>query len=122
MIYNIGYKGGVIMKYKKLEILTYERADIDRELCLRKNPYLTTFLNFTINPIVRGEKITNQVYELFFNQIPPITSLSEKIMKQSSQIKDLNNSIYVYIFASNNLMIGIDYRIVAIIFWGRIRL
>lgn len=81
------------MKYKKLEILTYERADIDRELCLRKNPYLTTFLNFTINPIVRGEKITNQVYELFFNQIPPITSLSEKIMKQSSQIKDLNNSI-----------------------------
>lgn len=81
------------MKYKKLEILTYERADIDRELSLRKNPYLTTFLNFTINPIVRGEKITNQVYELFFNQIPPITSLSEKIMKQSSQIKDLNNSI-----------------------------
>ncbi len=81
------------MKYKKLEILTYERSDINRELNLRKNPYLTTFLEFNINPMVRGEKITNIEYELFFNQIPPITSLSEKIIKQSDEIKVLNNSI-----------------------------
>ena len=84
MIYNIGYKGGIIMKYKKLEILTYERADIDRELCLRKNPYLTTFLNFTINPIVRGEKITNQVYELFFQSD---TTYNKPIRKNHETVK-----------------------------------
>lgn len=81
-------------KYEKLEILSYQRVDVDDEYKKRINNPTTLLTNLEISPINRdGLRDYSKRYNLFYVPIPEINILQSKIAQNNYFINALSNDI-----------------------------
>lgn len=77
-------------KYENLEKLYYKKINIEDESKKRKENPCAYITNLFINPILRGEKIQNKSFNLFYLSLPKLYLLQEKIFINSKEILKLD--------------------------------
>lgn len=77
------------MEYKPLKLVFYnDRRNFQEEYEKRFNSYSTFLTGLEIYPFDRGERITNEKYELFYVSLLSHSLLADKIYKNSENIKE----------------------------------
>lgn len=87
-----------MINYKSLKVLSFDKYfDIDEEMKLRKNPYMTIETGIYINPVKRGEIQKDVKYELFCNPIKEIQTILEDLYTTSDRMNEYYqyNKLYV---------------------------
>lgn len=81
------------MTYKMIKIYKYMGKDIKKEYVKRFSSPSAMKTSFFISPIEKGIKIKSQVFELWVNNIPEITSLVNVIYKNSKELVNCKSKL-----------------------------
>ena len=81
------------MEYIELEKLYFQNKNVREEHEKRLNNYCAIKTNLFISPLVRGEKKTNEKYELFLLPLNELLILQNKITENSKKIKSISKNI-----------------------------
>lgn len=96
ILYSMNIKNGGIYKMKEYESLIklyYKHFDTEKEYRARiENPcaYIT---NLEISPILRGERVKDKKFPLFYLSLVKLNLLQQKISYNSKEILDLSSSL-----------------------------
>lgn len=83
----------MLNKYEKLIKLYYKKKNIDEEYIKRIENPATLITELKINPMKKGNKISDKEYSLFYVNLLEHTLLQEKIMKNSNKINYISNRL-----------------------------
>lgn len=77
------------MMYQDLKTLYYKKYNIEEELNKRLENPCTFKTELVISPIIKGEKLSNEKYNLFYLPINNILLSEERIFSNSKKITDI---------------------------------
>lgn len=81
------------MPYESLEKLYFKGKRIEEEYKIRFNNLCSYNTNLKIYPILRGERVLKEEYQLFYLPINELNLLQEQIFLNSKKILELNNKL-----------------------------
>ena len=76
------------MAYQNLKTLYYKKYNIEEELNKRLENPCTLKTELVISPVIKGEKLPSEKYNLFYLPINNILFLEEQIFSNSKKVTD----------------------------------
>ncbi|MCF2674386.1 Fic family protein [Fusobacterium varium] len=81
------------MAYQNLKTLYYKKYNIEEELNKRLENPCTLKTELVISPVIKGEKLPSEKYNLFYLPINKILFLEEQIFSNSKKVTDIFNQL-----------------------------
>ena len=81
------------MAYQNLKTLYYKKYNIEEELNKRLENPCTLKTELVISPVIKGEKLPSEKYNLFYLPINNILFLEEQIFSNSKKVTDIFNQL-----------------------------